>query len=73
MTTAILFYVLAIFAGIVLYRTTDSQVFFSVEKALLFGASKSETYFELENETDHSFQIALVCVVCTITWTTKNA
>lgn len=66
------FYGLMIFIGFSLWRTTGAKLEISFEKALMFGANKSEAYYEEEEETDHYFQIAFVCLILTLSWTEKN-
>lgn len=69
----ILIYVSAIIYGIVASRRErDFEIQIALEKAVLFGASKTETTFEEEQETDHYLQIAILCIVITLSWTTDN-
>ena len=66
-------YGLAIFLMFTMWRTNEgSKISFALEKAILFGASTSSTEYELEGETDHYIQIAFLCVIVTLTYTTKN-
>ena len=38
----------------------------------MFGISQSSDYFELENETDYSYQVALGVLIITLNWTRKD-
>jgi hypothetical protein len=63
-------YLLALGWAAVMWRTNkDALVRFSFEKALLFGFSSSKQVYELENEVDEHFQVAIGFLIITVSWT----
>lgn len=54
------------------YFKEEANLTLSLNKGFMFGISQSSDYFELENETDYSYQVALGVLIITLNWTRKN-
>ena len=68
-------YFAAILAALILrhkHQNDNLTATLSLVKGLSFTVAKSEETFELENETDHHFQIGFGFVMLTMSWTTKE-
>lgn len=64
------FYLLVLAWAFVMWKTNkDALVRFSFERALLFGFSSSKQVYELENEVDEHFQVAIGFLIITVSWT----
>ena len=70
LTTLLL--VIAVVALSAPYTLKGSSLQVSLIAGFLVGAHYDSEEFEDDKETDHTFQIALLFVLFTITYTTKN-
>lgn len=63
-------YLLVLGWAFVMWKTNkNAAVQFSLERALLFGFSSTKQTYELENEVDEHFQVAIGFLIITVSWT----
>lgn len=70
MTTIILIVLLAMIgSAFLVYFKEKADMTLSLNKGFMFGISQASEYFELEEETDYTYQVALGVLIITLTWT----
>lgn len=70
MTTIILIVLLAMIgSAFLVYFKEKANMTLSLNKGFMFGISQASEYFELEEETDYTYQVALGVLIITLTWT----
>lgn len=56
-------------SAFLVYFKEKANITLSLNKGFMFGISQSSEYFELEEETDYTYQVALGVLIITLTWT----
>jgi hypothetical protein len=73
MTTIILIIVLGMLGSAVLvYLKEGADMVITFNKGFLVGIVTMKTYYELEEENDYTYQVALGMLIITLTWTKSN-
>lgn len=58
-------------SAFLVYFKEGADLTLSLNKGFMFGISQSSSYFELEEETDYNYQVALGVLIITLNWTKK--
>lgn len=56
-------------SAFLVYFKEKANMTLSLNKGFMFGISQATEYFELEEETDYTYQVALGVLIITLTWT----
>ena len=56
-------------SAFLVYFKEKADMTLSLNKGFMFGISQASEYFELEEETDYTYQVALGVLIITLTWT----
>lgn len=73
MTTIILIVVLGMLGSAVLvYLKESADMVITFNRGFLVGIVTMKTYYELEEENDYTYQVALGMLIITLTWTKSN-
>ena len=56
-------------SAFLVYFKEKANMTLSLNKGFMFGISQASEYFELEEETDYTYQVALGVLIITLTWT----
>ena len=56
-------------SAFIVYFKEKADMTLSLNKGFMFGISQASEYFELEDEKDYTYQVALGVLIITLTWT----